>query len=89
MAVSQNIRRAFDAVEALEHLLSDLDRERPDNEAVTKLKSEVSEAIEAIKSFIQRSSGSGVLGAKSALSQEGRQRSMGQQRRQARIDDCD
>lgn len=89
MPVSQNIRRAIEALDNLEHLMLGLNKDPRVSANAQELKAALAEVLEELKRFIDGAYEGGEAAAEAALEQEGSARSQGQQARQARIDSCD
>lgn len=89
MPVSQNIRRAIEALDNLEHLMLGLNKDPRVSANAQQLKAALTDVLEELKRFIDGAYEGGAAAAEGALQQEGSARSQGQQARQARIDSCD
>ncbi len=89
MPVSQNIRRAIEAVDKLERLMLGLNKDPRVASNAQELKVSLAEVLEELKRFIDGTYEGGATAAEGALQEEGSARSVGQQARQRRIDSCD
>lgn len=89
MPVSQNIRRAIEALDNLEHLMLGLNKDPRASYNAQALKVAIADVLQQLNVFINNAYEGGATAAENELQQESSQRSSGQQARQARIDSCD
>lgn len=89
MPVSQNIRRAVEALDNLHTLMLGLNKDPRGSDVSQELKTAIAEVLELLERFIDTSMEGGMNAVASELQLESSDRSEGQQARQARIDSCE